>query len=157
MFITHPVLADTQEEARAMAERARTPDPAKVEFALAHLSAVTEIDFSTFDLDEPLGDLETNGHRTTLAQFLRYGRTPREAAMGWLTGNTHYVGTPDSVAERMGEDMAAVGGDGFLITGNIGRRFVGGITEGLVPALQRRGLVRTAYAHEHLRDNLREF
>ncbi len=57
----------------------------------------------------------------------------------------------------MGEDMAAVGGDGYLITGNIGRRFVSGITDGLVPALQRRGLTRSEYAHETFRDNLLEF
>jgi hypothetical protein len=31
------------------------------------------------------------------------------------------------------------------------------ITEGLVPALQRRGLVRTKYEHKLLRDTLREF
>jgi hypothetical protein len=31
------------------------------------------------------------------------------------------------------------------------------ITEGLVPALQRRGLVRTEYTQSHLRDTLREF
>ena len=29
--------------------------------------------------------------------------------------------------------------------------------DGLVPELQRRGLVRKAYAHKHLRDNLLEF
>jgi hypothetical protein len=31
------------------------------------------------------------------------------------------------------------------------------VTEGLVPALQQRGLVRSAYDHEMLRDNLRAF
>jgi len=31
------------------------------------------------------------------------------------------------------------------------------ITEGLVPALQRRGLVRTAYESKTLRDTLKEF
>ena len=31
------------------------------------------------------------------------------------------------------------------------------ITDGLVPALQRRGLTRTAYTHAHFRDNLLEF
>ncbi len=53
MFVTSPVLADTVEEAQARAEVARTPDPVKIEVALAHMSAVTEIDFSTLDLDAP--------------------------------------------------------------------------------------------------------
>jgi len=31
------------------------------------------------------------------------------------------------------------------------------VCEGLVPELQRRGLVRKGYAHKHFRDNLMEF
>jgi hypothetical protein len=56
--------------------------------------------------------------------------------------------------------MAEVGGDGFLITTpvlRVSRRTIIEIADGLVPALQRRGLVRTAYGHETLRENLLEF
>jgi len=68
--------------------------------------------------------------------------------------------TPETVADRMGEIMEDVGGDGFLITSpvmRLNRRYVTEITDGLVPALQRRGLTRTAYTHEQFRDNLQEF
>jgi hypothetical protein len=64
------------------------------------------------------------------------------------------------VAERMGVVMAEVGGDGFLITTpnlSVNRRTIIEVADGLVPALQRRGLVRTAYAHTSLNENLREF
>lgn len=64
------------------------------------------------------------------------------------------VGTPDSVAERMGEVIEEVGGDGFLIAGRLGRRCLIEVTDGLVPALQRRGLVRSQYEHNRFRDNL---
>jgi hypothetical protein len=37
------------------------------------------------------------------------------------------------------------------------RRYVAEITDGLVPALQRLGLVRIAYEHRHFRDNLLAF
>lgn len=57
----------------------------------------------------------------------------------------------------MGELMEEVGGDGFMISGPVKRRTVAEITDGLVPALQKRGLVRTEYAHEHFRDNLLDF
>lgn len=157
MFITQPVLADTDEEARAKVERMKADVDSRIESALAHLSALTEIDLSTYGLDEQFPELTTNGHRTTLSDFLAYGNTPREAALGWSMKNVHFVGSPDTVAEQMGAAMEEVGGDGFLITGNIGRRFVGEITDGLVPALQRRGLVRTEYEHEHFRDNLMSF
>ena len=54
--------------------------------------------------------------------------------------------------------MEGVGGDGFLIsTQRVSTQYITEICEGLVPALQRKGLARTAYAHAHLRDNLREF
>jgi hypothetical protein len=58
----------------------------------------------------------------------------------------------------MDEIMQEVGGDGFLIANfDLNRRYVSEITDGLVPALQRRGLVRTEYTHTLFRDNLLEF
>ncbi len=39
----------------------------------------------------------------------------------------------------------------------VSRRAIVEITDGLVPALQRRGLAGTSYDHETLRDNLRAF
>jgi hypothetical protein len=56
--------------------------------------------------------------------------------------------------------MHEVGGDGFLITrsnNELTHKYVTEITEGLVPALQRRGLARSSYTHQHLRDNLLDF
>ena len=48
--------------------------------------------------------------------------------------------------------MEAIGGDGFLISTpfqRTNRRFIIEVTEGLVPALQERGLMRTAYSERH--------
>ena len=60
----------------------------------------------------------------------------------------------------MGEAIEEIGGDGFLISTpfqRITRRFINEVCEGLVPALQRRGLMRTEYTRSTLRENLREF
>jgi hypothetical protein len=57
----------------------------------------------------------------------------------------------------MGEAIREIGGDGFMITEGLTRRTIGEIADGLVPALQRRDLVRTAYSHTLFRDNLLEF
>jgi hypothetical protein len=60
----------------------------------------------------------------------------------------------------MGRIMEEIGGDGFLITMHnqaVSRRNVLEVTEGLVPALQRRGLVRTEYTGRTLRENLHAF
>ena len=62
------------------------------------------------------------------------------------------------MAAQMGDIIEEVGGDGFLFSmPNVSRRTMAEITDGLIPALQRRGLTRRAYAHQHLRDNLLEF
>jgi hypothetical protein len=51
-----------------------------------------------------------------------------------------------------------VGGDGFLFSmGDVSRRVVAEVTDGLVPALQARGLTRRAYGHATFRENLLEF
>jgi FMN-dependent oxidoreductase (nitrilotriacetate monooxygenase family) len=159
MFTAAPVFGDTDEEAHALAERNHEVTDWKAEETLAHLSALTENDFSVYDWNEPVPELTTNGHRSTLADFFKnsQGKTLRQAAANWALGGVPLVGTPDTVAERMGEVMAEVGGDGFLISGPTSRRYIGEITEGLVPALQRRGLARTSYEFPHFRENLMAF
>ena len=60
------------------------------------------------------------------------------------------LGAPEQMADRMGDIIEQVGGDGFLITTHnqrLGRSRILEVTEGLVPALQRRGLVRTSYTY----------
>lgn len=58
----------------------------------------------------------------------------------------------------MAETMQEVGVDGFLFANfNINHKTVAEITDGLVPALQRRGLVRKRYETKQLREHLQEF
>jgi FMN-dependent oxidoreductase (nitrilotriacetate monooxygenase family) len=163
LFLVSPLVDETEELARDKARR-WIEDPMYVEFVLAEISAITEVDFSRFDLDEPLpDDLTTNGERGTLDAFMQRGsgKTLRElVGLGLTSGSFELVGTPDAVADQMGEIMEEVGGDGFLLTcpsNRLNRRYVAEITDGLVPALQRRGLTRTGYTYEHFRDNLLEF
>jgi len=104
----------------------------------------------------------TNGHQQTLDEFRRKyaGKTLREAMTDpYATDlSIELVGTPDTVAGRMGEVMEEVGGDGFLFSlPNVNRRTLAEVEDGLVPALQDRGLVSAAYAHKQFRDNLLEF
>ncbi len=165
LFLASPVVADTEQEARDKHARWMR-DPMFIEYMLAEISSITEIDFSQFDLDQPVGELTTNGERGALEGFLGNDRTKtlRELAACGFNEDPElaspFVGTPDQVAEAMGEMMEEIGGDGFLITSpvmRLNRRYIVEITDGLVPALQRRGLVRTSYTFEQFRDNLLEF
>jgi FMN-dependent oxidoreductase (nitrilotriacetate monooxygenase family) len=165
LFCVTPVLGETEAEAEEK-QRRMVSAPHFISDILASIAAITEIDFAQFDLDQPLPEyLKTNGEQGSLDKFQQWGsgKTLRELVVdgaGGLVSSVELIGTPDQVADRMGEVMAAVGGDGFLITTpvlRVSRRTIIEVADGLVPALQRRGLVRSAYGHETLRENLLEF
>jgi alkanesulfonate monooxygenase SsuD/methylene tetrahydromethanopterin reductase-like flavin-dependent oxidoreductase (luciferase family) len=164
LYLVAPVLGETEQEARDKHARMRS-GPLFIEQSLALMSAITDIDFSKYDLDKPLpGRLVTNGEQGSLDAFQQFGsgKTLRELVQSsaGAVASIELIGTPDQVADKMGEAMEAVGGDGFLITTQtqaVSRRVVLEVTEGLVPALQRRGLVRSEYSHKTLRENLLAF
>ncbi|MFO1082047.1 MAG: NtaA/DmoA family FMN-dependent monooxygenase [Reyranellaceae bacterium] len=157
MFVCAPIVGETNAEALERSKRRQAQREAHPELALAQMGSLTDIDFSTFDLDAPIGELTTNGQQGTLKRFLAQGRTLREIAANYRYGYEDLVGTPEHVAGAMAEIIQEVGGDGFMFTGTVTRRYVAEIADGLVPALQRLGVVRRAYEHGHFRDNLMAF
>ncbi len=159
LFLVGPLVAETQAEAATLKQRRLATLAAQVDRKLAFLGKITNIDFGAFDLDAPVGSLTTNGHQQTLDDFKRRAgdKSLREAVSAYNGdgGSVELVGTPDSVAAEMAEAMQHVGGDGFLFSlPNVSRRTIAEIEDGLVPALQRRGLARRAYDHAQFRDNL---
>lgn len=161
LFLVYPMLGETHDEAVERYER-MVSAPDYVEAALASIGTVTDIDFSQYDLDKELPRLTTNGEQGSLDKFAQWGsgKTLRQLASERYSSGLDLIGTPDEVADRMGEVMEAIGGDGFLISTpfqRVSRRFITEVTEGLVPALQRRGLTRTAYTKSTLRETLTEF
>ncbi len=165
LFCITPTLGDTETLAREKHERMLNA-PYFVEDMLASVSAITDIDFSKYELDKPLPErLTTNGELGTLNKFQQWGsgKTLRQLVVdgaGGMNSSVELVGTPAEVAEQMGDVMEQVGGDGFLISTpvlRVGRRYLVEVADGLVPELQRRGLTRTEYRHKLLRDTLAEF
>jgi FMN-dependent oxidoreductase (nitrilotriacetate monooxygenase family) len=159
MFCTSIVLGETMREARDKKARLDAALAANLEPRLAQLSFLSGIDFSRFDLDAPLPEISTNASRS-LTMLYTYGTgaaTLREALSDPASGGVDFVGTPDSVAAEMGEAIAEIGGDGFMITEGLTRRTIGEFTDGLAAELKRRGLMRRAYGHALFRDNLLEF
>ena len=162
LFLEAPVVADTMEEAQAIYDRMVASD-GFVERTLALFGSFVDIDFSQYDMDKPLPPLTTNAEQGALDKFAQAGsgKTLRQLVRDSGTSSgLRLVGTPDHVAERMGEAMEAVGGDGFLIAApfhRLTRSYIASITDGLAPALQRRGLTRKVYTTSTLRETLREF
>ncbi len=165
LFCITPTLGDTEKIAHEKHDRMLNASYF-IDDMLASISAITDIDFSKFALDEPLAErLITNGEQGSLDKFQQWGsgKTLRQLVVdgaGGLVSSVELIGTPAGVAARMREVMEEVGGDGFLITTpvlRVGRRYLVEIADGLVPELQRLGLTRTEYRHQLLRDNLQEF
>jgi FMN-dependent oxidoreductase (nitrilotriacetate monooxygenase family) len=158
LFLAYPIVDTSMQAAQDRRERERADADKHIDMQLSSMSRITGLDFSKFDLDQPLPEgLTTNGHQSSLAKWI--GKTPRSLALSLSTKQgIDYTGTPDHVAGLMQEIMEEVGGDGFLLfNGPFDRRYVMEVCDGLVPELQRRGLTRKQYAHAHFRDNLMEF
>ncbi|MDE1907040.1 MAG: NtaA/DmoA family FMN-dependent monooxygenase [Rhodospirillales bacterium] len=165
MFCVTPALGETEEDAREKLTR-QLNAPHFIDDMLASISAITDIDFSKFDVQKPLPEkLTTNGEQGTLDKFQQWGsgKTLHQLVVdgaGGIVSSIELIGMPKTVATRMAEVMEEVGGDGFLITTpvlRVGRRYLVEVADGLVPELQRLGCVRTEYKHQLLRDNLQEF
>jgi FMN-dependent oxidoreductase (nitrilotriacetate monooxygenase family) len=164
MFLIEPIIAETTEDAKRLKERRDAREGTRLDRKLAFFGKITNIDFGKLDLDTPVCDLNltTNGHQAPLEEFKRKAgtRTLREAMAAYESdgGSVPLIGSPDDVAAQMAEAMQAVDGDGFLFSlSDLSRRSIAEIEDGLIPALQKRGLTRKSYTHEHFRDNLLEY
>ncbi len=164
LFLVSPIIGATEEEALALERRRAQQAQDEVGLALAFFGKITSIDFGGMDWDTPVSrmELRTNGHQQSLDEFRSFAgeRTLRQAMAGYATSgkSLRLVGAPEQVAASMAEAMDAVGGDGFLISQpDTSRRTIAEVADGLVPALQRLGRVRSEYEHLMFRDNLLAF
>ncbi len=131
--------------------------------AFAIMSGHTGVDFSQYDLDDPLEDVDAQGIRGLFDAILeaKDGEpvTVREAAQiyGMSIGAPVAVGTPEEVADQMETYVDEGGCNGFMMLAtHVPGCFIEQ-TELLVPELQRRGRFRTRYPGTTLRDSLLEY
>ncbi len=158
MFTCVPTVVRDKKEAEETVQAMDKMKVARLEHGLAAISFLSGIDFSKFDLDEPVGEIKTNGMQTMLRMFAKHG--PQASLRQIMTAPndfTDMIGTADHIAGHMQETMEEVGGDGFLITGHFKPKYVTSIVDELVPALQKRQLTRTEYGGATFRDHLMAF
>ena len=110
LFLCSPIVDTTMDAARERRRLQQEDSLKHVEMQLSGMSRLTGIDFSKFDLDEPLPlTLTTNGHQSSLARWL--GKPLREIVRTYASkGSLDYTGTPDHVA---GSDAGHHGGGGW--------------------------------------------
>jgi alkanesulfonate monooxygenase SsuD/methylene tetrahydromethanopterin reductase-like flavin-dependent oxidoreductase (luciferase family) len=126
---------------------------------LALLSGWTGIDFGQFAPEQPLEYIETNAIRTIVHGFTEADPsrkwTMRDLAkyVGIGGAGPVLVGTPEQLAETFQEWVQA-GVDGFNLAYAITPATFVDFIEGVVPVLQRRGLMQTEYQEGTLREKL---
>ena len=105
LFLVYPFLGETDaREAQGRYQRVLEA-PGFIEAVLANVGTITDIDFSQFELDEPLPPLTTNGEQGSLDKFAQWGsgKTLHQLARERFDAGIDLIGSHDTVAERMGE------------------------------------------------------
>ncbi len=155
------VIGSTEAEAQRRQEELWEQVP--VEYSLARLAGTLQVPVERLVLDEPLPDplpLPENANHTmfrgTVALARRGNLTVRELlrALGGGVGHRIHVGTPEQIADDMEAWFRAGAADGFNLMPDVLPDGLEIFADAVVPILQRRGLFRTDYAGDTLRDHL---
>jgi FMN-dependent oxidoreductase (nitrilotriacetate monooxygenase family) len=148
--------SEAEEKFRAIAELV------DIDLALAYLGRFfDDLDWSSYDLDGPFPDLgergrggwqsATDGIKKRARQG---GLTLREVAIGTTTPRHGFIGTATEIADTMQGWFEAGAVDGFMLDCPVLPTGMSEFTQEVLPILVDRGLFRSEYEAETLRENL---
>ncbi|MGB3447018.1 MAG: LLM class flavin-dependent oxidoreductase [Xanthobacteraceae bacterium] len=152
------VVGDSDEEARA--KRAHLDSLVHYDSAIASLSVILGVDASGFDPDGQLPPIpETNASKSGQQRLVEVAARDRltvrqlaERVGGY--GGLSFVGTPQTIADKMQEWLETEGCDGFNIMFPFLPQGLDDFVDRVVPELQKRGIFRKEYKGRTLRENL---
>ena len=131
------------------------------EGALALMSGWMGTDFSGYELDEPIGHIESNAVQSAVEAFRRAAGDDREwtvrdlAEWGGIGGlGPVLVGSGESIADQLESWVDETGVDGFNLAYAVTPGTFADVITHVVPVLQRRGRYPTAYEYGTLRHKL---
>ncbi len=139
------VIGSTDAEAtRKAAELDGFIDPSTM---IAHAAGGMGFDLGAYDLDTPIGDIEAQGNRSTLA-WLREAIRDREPTVRDLaevrSRAGRVVGTPEAIADRL-ETWRAAGVGGINVINSTIPGSYEEFIDHVVPVLRDRGLAKREY------------
>ncbi|NTG76057.1 LLM class flavin-dependent oxidoreductase [Agrobacterium rhizogenes] len=155
------IIGSTEAEAKRRQEELRELIP--LEYSLARLSGVLQIDPKRLTLDEPLPDdipLPPDGGHTFFQATLALARRDQLTVRGLIralnggTGHRTIIGTPQAVADDIETWFRSGAADGFNLMPDVLPHGLEVFVDEVVPILRRRGLFRQDYAGRTLRDHL---
>jgi FMN-dependent oxidoreductase (nitrilotriacetate monooxygenase family) len=167
------VLGDTDAEAAELAHDVRLAQVSP-QTAIKFLEQLWNRDLSDHDPDGPLPTVDPDPGENTIARgraSVRTNRDPVAIANEWrakaqaenltsreliveVTGRQNFIGSPDTVAERINHLVQADASDGFILVPHVTPAGLDPFVEKVVPLLQERGVFRTEYEGTTLRDHL---
>lgn len=160
IYLLLTVVADATDEL-AHAKHADYLSYVNPEGALTLMSGWMGVDLSRYDLDEPIGNVESNAIQSIVAGFDSGSAegitwTVRDLVehIGIAGLGTTVVGSGATVADTMERIVAETGIDGFNLAYAVTPGTFEDVVEFVVPELQRRGVYPTAYAEGTLREKL---
>lgn len=128
--------------------------------AMARYSGWTGLDMSSFDPDVPLKDVKSNAGQTMINVFSKMDPekdwTPRDIAEYIGIGGTSpvIVGGPKKCADELISWFEETGVSGFNLANAVKFQDIKDFIEFVVPELQHRGFMRTAFDGSTLREAL---
>jgi FMN-dependent oxidoreductase (nitrilotriacetate monooxygenase family) len=167
------VLGDTDAEAAELAHHVRLQQTSGAT-ALQWLEQLWNRDLSAYDPDGPLPEIDPVVGEPTVAQgraSARMFKDPVATADEWralaeakklsirelvieVTGRQNFVGSAATIAATIDDFVQAEASDGFILVPHIVPGGLDRFVDEVVPLLQERGVHRTAYEGETLRDHL---
>lgn len=153
------ITGETSEGARAKHDE--LVSYASDEGALVFMSGWMGVDLSRYDLDDPIGDVESNAIQSAVASFQQADPSGKEwtvrdiARWGGIGGmGPRVVGSPSEVADELQAWVEETDVDGFNLPYAITPGSFADVVELVVPELQRRGVYPTSYEPGTLRQKL---
>ncbi|MFF0818194.1 LLM class flavin-dependent oxidoreductase [Rhodococcus sp. NPDC003318] len=160
IYALSTIITDATDEAAA-AKHEEYKRYASVEGALVFTSGWMGIDLSRYDLDEPIGNVESNAIQSAVAAFQEADDDGREwkvrdiaewAGIGGL--GPRFVGSGETVASALQEWVDETDVDGFNLAYAVTPGSFEDVVTHVVPALQARGAYPTGYRDGTLRHKL---
>lgn len=166
-FVIGDSVADAEEKAREILEQQLTDRTVQVTF-----EQVWNRDFSAYDLDGPLPDVDPDPEAAPIIQGRAFIYQDRfETVRKWreladakrlsirglaaeISPRAQFLGTPEQVAEGLDDFIQNDGADGVVLGGHFTPGGLDEFVEQVVPILQERGSLRTEYTGSTLRENL---
>lgn len=148
------VVGATQEEAQAKYDDYR--QYASPEAGLAHFSSSVGIDFSRYDLDDPIDYGHSNAIQSAAKAAQANAMTKRKLLERFHLGSRYptLIGDPHSVADELESWIDDVGVDGFNLARTVTPESYEDFIDLVIPELQNRDSYKTAYSVGSLRHKL---